>query len=80
MAEIPFPLAFHSGQSKQNTPFEFYSVPKIKGDEAVLIHFMEEDRARDYFESIRPAWEGFLRSHRKKQIDSIFKEKGWKVK
>lgn len=80
VADLPFPLAFQSGQSKQNTPFEFFSAPKIKGNEVVLIHFFELEPARKYVDSIQYEWERFLKAHRKQKIDTIFKEKGWKVK
>lgn len=80
VVDIPFPIAFNSGQSKQNTPFEFHSAPKIIGDEVVLIHFFEKEQARSYFEPIQAEWDRFLQAHKKQKIDDIFKKKGWKVK
>lgn len=78
--EIPFPVSFSSGQSKENTPFEFYSAPCIKGEKISLIHFLEKDQAQAYFDKIKPEWEVFLKKHKQQKIKSIFKEKGWKVK
>jgi len=80
LIDIPFPLKFFSGQSKENTPFEFYSVPNIKDKEIFLIHFLEKEKAQTYFDTIKQEWDVFLKEHKQQKIKTIFKQKGWKVK
>jgi hypothetical protein len=80
VVDIPFPVSFSSGQSKENIPFVFYSAPRIKGEDIFLIHFMEKDQAQAYFDNIKPEWEVFLKKHKQQKIKTIFKQKGWKVK
>ena len=80
LANISFPVKFKSGQSKANTPFEFYSAPHIEGSEVFLIHFFEEKTAQSYFESIKDEWTRFLQKYEKEKIENVFKKKGWKVK
>jgi len=80
LANISFPVKFKSGQSKANTPFEFYSAPHIEGYEVFLIHFFEEKTAQSYFESMKDEWTRFLQKYEKEKIESVFKKKGWKVK
>ena len=45
-----------------------------------LIHFFDREKAENYFNSIRCQWQEALRRNKKKKIENIFKEKGWKVK
>jgi hypothetical protein len=80
LEDIPFPQAFESGRGKDNTPFEFYIVPVIEGEEVFLVHFFENKDAGVYFESIRTQWEEYVRLYKKKKLEDIFKQKGWKVK
>jgi HrpA-like RNA helicase len=80
VVDIPFPISFHSGQSKENTPFEFFSAPRIEGKEIYLIHFYDKQKAVDYFESIKNEWKLILLQYKKQEIDSIFREKGWKIR
>ncbi len=80
MQDIPFPQAFEGGRGKDNTVFEFYMVPKVEGKEAFLVHFFEKESAEEYFQSHRQAWETFIRNFKKSKIETIFKQKGWKVK
>jgi hypothetical protein len=77
---LTFPVSFEVGTGKENTRFYFYAVPKIKNNRVFLIHFMEEAEARAYFDSISDQWEACLKSHRKDKMETIFKNKGWKIK
>jgi hypothetical protein len=63
-----------------NTPFEFYVVPGIEGEEVFLVHFFEKDEAEAFFETHRSQWEEYVKNYKKKKLENIFKEKGWKVK
>ena len=80
LQDIPFPQAFESGRGKDNTPIEFYIVPEIEGEEVYLRHFFEKEEAETYFQSIRSQWEAFVKAFKKKKLEDIFKQKGWKVK
>ncbi|MCP4153916.1 MAG: hypothetical protein GY757_39685, partial [bacterium] len=80
LQKLPFPQAFEGGKGKDNTPFEYYIVPKVEEDEVFLVHFIEKENAGVYFESIRPQWEEYIRKYKKSKIDNIFKQKGWTVR
>jgi len=77
---VPFPNAFVGGYGIENEKFVFYSVPKIKNNKAFLIHFIDEEKARSEFERIKNKWESYIKEYKNSKIESIFKEKGWKVK
>ena len=79
LLDIPFPQSFESGRGMNNTPFEFYIVPEIE-EEVVLVHFFEKENAEAFFESNRSQWEEYVKNYKKKKLEDIFKEKGWKVK
>jgi HrpA-like RNA helicase len=78
--DIPFPQPFESGRGMDNTPFEFYVVPEIEGEDVFLVHFFEKENAEVFFESHRSQWEEYVKNYKKKKLEDIFKEKGWKVK
>ena len=80
LLKISFPQSFESGRGKDNSVFEFYIVPQVEGEEVFLVHFFEKDTADAFFESHRPQWEEYILNYKKKQLENIFKEKGWKVK
>ncbi|NIM11471.1 MAG: hypothetical protein GTO45_37020 [Candidatus Aminicenantes bacterium] len=80
LQDIPFPQAFESGRGKDNTPIEFYIVPGIEGEEVFLRHFFKKEDADVFFESTRSQWEAFVKAFKKKKLEDIFKQKGWKVK
>jgi len=80
LQKISFPQPFESGRGKDNSIFEFYIVPQVEGDRVFLIHFIDKEKAEIFFESHRPQWEEFLKNFKKRQLENIFKEKGWKVK
>ncbi|UCH96854.1 MAG: hypothetical protein JSV88_08380, partial [Candidatus Aminicenantes bacterium] len=80
LVKIPFPQAFESGRGMDNTPFEFYVVPKIEGEEVWLVHFFEKENAQAFFEAHRAQWEAHVKNYKKKKLEDIFKQKGWKVK
>jgi hypothetical protein len=78
--KIPFPQPFEGGRGMEGIKFEFYAVPHISPKGIFLIHFMDRDKAEKYFTSIQPQWQDAVRQSKKKKIETIFKEKGWKVK
>ena len=80
IVEIPFPQPFHSGQDKDNQPFEFYTVPDVRQGEVTLIHFPTREAALAHFEKIKPEWLDQVQQFKKGRLESIFKAKGWKVK
>jgi hypothetical protein len=80
LIKIPFPQAFESGRGMDNTPFEFYVVPEIEGEEVFLVHFFEKENDEAFFESHRAQWEEYVKNYKKKKLEDIFKKKGWKVK
>jgi len=78
--DIPFPHKFTGGYGMNNEKFVFYSAPEIIDNTGYLIHFQEEEKAVRYYEDNKKAWEDFLRNYKKNKIESIFKDKGWKIK
>jgi hypothetical protein len=80
LIDIPFPQPLEGGRGKDNTPIEFYVVPKVEGEEVFLIHYFEKENAQTYFDAFRSQWEEYVRAYKKKKIENIFKQKGWKVK
>lgn len=78
--DISFPHSFIGGYGIENEKFEFYSVPKIIGEKVFLIHFIDKKRAETEFERIKKGWEIFMINYKRGKIESIFAEKGWKVK
>lgn len=80
LIDVPFPQAFVGGRGKENTPFEYYIVPKVEGDEVFLVNFLEKENAQAFFDSISTQWEEYIRKYKKSKIEDIFKKKGWKVK
>ncbi|MGE5343255.1 MAG: helicase-related protein [Candidatus Omnitrophota bacterium] len=80
LLDLSFPQPFEGGKGKDNTPFEFYLAPAIDGDQVVLIHFFERREADAYMDAFLSQWEAFVRQYKKKKIEDIFKQKGWKVK
>jgi len=77
---IPFPQVFEAGKGKDNTPIEFFIVPKIQGDNAFLAHLFDREEADAYFKSFRSTWEEYIKKYKKTKLEDIFKQKGWKVK
>lgn len=80
LMEVPFPQVLEGSRGKNNTPLEYYTVPGIQEDNVFLKYFLEEDEAQVYFEEHRSQWERFVKNYKKKKIENIFKQKGWKVK
>ena len=80
LKNIPFPQPFEGGSGKEKEKFEYYAVPQIKGNEVFLIHFMDKDKAQAYYDSIRTELDSVVREFKKKKLEDIFKQKGWKVK
>jgi hypothetical protein len=80
IAEIPFPQPFHSGQDKNNQPFEFYTVPDFQAGVVTLIHFPNRDAALAHYQKIETEWMARVQQFKKGRLDSIFKAKGWKVR
>jgi len=80
LVDIPFPQPFQSGQDKENRPFEFFSCPRIDGDDVFLIHFFTRQAAESYFQTVEAEWRVTLQAYRKQKLDRIFQAKGWKVK
>ena len=44
------------------------------------MHFFEKENAEAFFESNRSQWEEYVKNYKKKKLEDIFKQKGWKVK
>ncbi len=80
LEHVPFPQSFEGGRGMEGIKFEFYAVPKIQKENICLIHFLDREKAENYFNSVRCQWQDALRKTKKKKIENIFKEKGWKVK
>jgi hypothetical protein len=80
LINIPFPQPFEGGRGKGNSLLEFYIVPKLEGEEVVLVHYFEKEEAEAYFESIQAEWADYIRRYKKTKLEDIFKQKGWKVK
>jgi HrpA-like RNA helicase len=80
LMEIPFPQPFEGGKGKDNTPLEFYIVPKVEGDEVFLVHYPDKEYAEAIFEGERSEWEEFIRKYKRTKLENIFKQKGWKVR
>jgi hypothetical protein len=78
--DVPFPHSFIGGYGLENEKFIFFSVPKIRKDRAFLVHFADEKKAEKDFERIKDGWEDFIKKYKRGKIESIFEEKGWKVK
>jgi hypothetical protein len=80
LIDIPYPLPVESGRGKNNTPMEFYVVPEVQDGQVYLKHFIKKEEAEVYFESIRTQWEDHVKEYKKRKLEDIFKQKGWKVK
>jgi HrpA-like RNA helicase len=78
--DVPFPQAFEAGRGKDNTLFELYIVPKIQGKDVFLAHFFDKESAEAYLEEFRPQWDAYVKEYKRRKIEDIFKQKGWKVK
>ena len=73
-------MVFEGGRGKDNSLLEFYIVPKLEGEEVVLVHYFDKKEAETYFESIQVEWADYIRKYKKTKLEDIFKQKGWKVK
>ena len=80
LKNIPFPQPFIGGTGKEKTKFEYYAAPQIEGEDVFLIHFFDGEKATSYFESIKQKFELFVQKYKKRKLENIFKQKGWKVK
>lgn len=80
LLEVPFPQPFGAGQGKDKKPFQYYIAPEIDGEDVYLIHFFHREEAEEYFETIKDKWELFVKRYKKKKLENIFKQKGWKVR
>ena len=80
LENIPFPQPFIGGMGKEKAKFEYYAAPQIEGEGIFLIHFFDGDKARAYFESIKPEFKSYIQKYKKQKLENIFKQKGWKIK
>jgi len=80
MMDIPFPQKITAGQGKNNIPLEYFTVPLVEKDELFLKYFLDEEEAKEYYSRHEQVWQKFIKNHKKRKIENIFKEKGWKVK
>lgn len=77
---IPFPLAFEGGSGKGQAHFEYYSCPEVAGDGIHLVHFLERPEAESRWQEMQPRIEELLRKSRSRQIEELFRQKGWKIR
>jgi len=77
---IPFPQVFLGGRDKNNIQFEYFAAPEIEKDRLFLIHFLDRAQAQNYFDKIKGKFQKWMSDYKRKKIENIFSEKGWKVK
>jgi HrpA-like RNA helicase len=80
IVDLPFPLPFQGGNGKDNTPFEFYSVPTVEDGKVFLIHFPTLEQAQAHFLPLAKQWQELKTRFKKSTLDNIFRGKGWTVK
>ncbi len=80
LVDVPFPQPFVGGQGKEKVQFEFYAVPLLENDEVYLIHFFEQETAQAHFDAIKDQWQAAVQHHKRRKLEDIFRQKGWKVK
>jgi HrpA-like RNA helicase len=80
IADLPFPLPFQGGNGKDNTPFEFYSVPTVENGQVFLIHFTTLEQANASFLPHAGQWQELKARFKKSKLENIFRGKGWTVK
>jgi HrpA-like RNA helicase len=80
IVDLPFPLPFQGGNGKDNTPFEFYSVPTVEDGQVFLIHFPTLEQANACFLPHAGQWQELKAGFKKSTLENIFRGKGWKVK
>lgn len=80
LMEVPFPQVFEAGQGKDKKPFEYYIAPEIDGEDVYLVHFFHRHEAEAYFDSVKENWDLFVKRYKKRKLENIFKQKGWKVR
>ncbi len=79
-AALPFPMAFQGGNGKDNTPFEFFSVPAIEDNRVYLIHFKTLEEANAHFLPMAGQWQELKTKVKKAALDNVFRTKGWTIK
>jgi HrpA-like RNA helicase len=79
-ADLPFPMPFQGGNGKDNTPFEFYSVPTIENGQVFLIHFKTLEEANAHFLPEAEQWQELKTRFKKAALENVFRTKGWTVK
>ncbi|MCX6556661.1 MAG: helicase-related protein [Candidatus Aminicenantes bacterium] len=79
-ADLPFPMPFQGGNGKDNTPFEFYSVPTIENGQVFLIHFPTLEEANAHFLPLAGQWQELKSRFKKAALDNVFRTKGWTIK
>lgn len=80
LAEVPFPQTFIGGQGMEKAQFEFYAAPLLEDDEVYLVHFFEKETAQAHFDSMKEQWQAAVERHKRRKLEDIFRQKGWKVK
>ena len=80
IVDLPFPLPFQGGNGKDNTPFEFYSVPTVENGQVLLIHFPTLEQANACFLPHAGQWQELKARFKKSALENIFRGKGWTVK
>lgn len=78
--DLSFPLPFQGGNGKDNTPFEFYSVPKVEDGQAFLVHFAALEEANAFFRPMAEQWRQLKLKCKKAALDDVFRGKGWTIK
>jgi len=80
IVDIEFPIAFEGGKGKENQPLTFYSVPFFQDEEILLINFADKESALKHMESLADEWNRRREDFRRREIERVFQQKGWRVK
>ncbi|HNX96329.1 MAG TPA: helicase-related protein [Candidatus Aminicenantes bacterium] len=77
---VGFPLAVEGGKGMAGVVFEFFAVPEVGEGGAVLRHFLTREEADECATAGRERWQEFVMEQRRKSIEAVFRDKGWRVK